>query len=288
MERSQRIFVTGITGQQGGAVACHLLNKNVKVYGLTRNANSEKAKALVSNGVAILEGDLNDSASYDDHLKDMDAVFCVQSFEQGKENEIKQGKVFIDCVRSNGINHFVYSSVLGADLDTGVPHFESKNILEDYIKATDLNYTILRPASFNENFLNPEVTKRLKKGKLVMPLNKNVTQQYISTDDIGKIAAQVITRPNKYHNKTISIATDQKNMTEVAQLFGQAMERDIKYQKLPGFITRLIMGKELSKMFNYMNKTDFVFVDDITALKEEFLNLGDLRSWINTNFQSAN
>ncbi|MBT8273329.1 MAG: NmrA family NAD(P)-binding protein, partial [Bacteroidia bacterium] len=158
--------------------------------------------------------------------------------------------------------------------------------LENYIKSKDLPYTILRPASFNENFLNPEITKRLDKGKLVMPLNKDVTQQFISTDDIGKIAAEVLTRPENYLNKTISIATDQKQMTEVAALFGQAMNRDIKYQKLPGFITRLLMGKDLSKMFRYMNKNNFVVVEDIDRIKQEFKGLGDLKSWIDQNFEA--
>ena len=286
METLKKILVTGITGQQGSAVACHLSNKNVQIFGLTRNANSEKAKALADNNITVLEGDLDDPSSYDAHLDTMDAVFCVQAFEQGKDKEIKQGKQFIDLVKSKGINHFVYSSVLGADLNTGVPHFESKYELENHIKASDINYTILRPASFNENFLNPEVTKRLEKGKLVMPLKKTVTQQFIAVDDIGKIAAKVLINPETYKNKTLSIATDQKKLTEVTELFGEAMKRDMKYQKLPGFVTRLIMGKYLSKMSNYMNKNDFVVVKDIDALKQEFDGLGDLKQWINTNFKS--
>jgi len=288
METSTKVLVTGITGNQGGAVACHLLGKDVEVIGLTRNRNSEKAKALSEKNITLIEGDLDDPSFFESQLDDIDAVFCVQAFEQGKANEIKQGIQFIDLVKSKGIKHFVYSSVLGADLNTGIPHFESKYELENHIKSTDLNYTILRPASFNENFLNPEITKRMEKGKLVMPFNNTVTQQFISTDDIGKIAAQVLTQPDAYQNKTISLATDQKNMTEVAHLFGQAMDRDMKYQKLPEFITRLVMGKDLSKMFNYMNKNDFVVVDDIDALKQEFSNLGDLKSWINSNFQLAN
>ena len=288
METSKKILVTGITGQQGSAVACHLSNKGVQIFGLTRNANSEKAKALADKNITVLEGDLNDPSSYEAHLNGMDAVFCVQAFEQGKESEIKQGKQFIDHIKSKGVGHLVYSSVLGADLNTGVPHFESKYVLENHIKSSDLNYTILRPASFNENFLNPEITKRLDKGKLVMPLHKTVTQQYISTDDVGNIAAKVLLQPEKYKGKTLSIATDQKQLTEVAQLFGEAMKRDMKYQKLPGFVTRLLMGKDLSKMFNYMNKNDFVVVKDIDALKQEFEGLGDLKQWIDTNFKSEN
>ena len=78
----------------------------------------------------------------------------------------------------------VYSSVMAADLNTGIPHFDSKYVIEKYIHSKGIDYTILRPASFNENYLNPEVLKRLRKGKLVLPLNKNVVQQLISTEDV--------------------------------------------------------------------------------------------------------
>jgi len=286
MENSKTILITGITGNQGGAVANHLKDKNVQIFGMTRNANSEKAKALTSQGVTIIEANLDDPSSYEASLKDMDAVFCVQSFEQGKASEIRQGKQFLESVKSSGVKHLVYSSVLGADLKTGVPHFESKYELEKYIKDSDITHTILRPASFNENYLNPEITKRLQKGKLVMPLHKTVIQQLISTDDIGKVAAKVITQPENYKNKTLSLATDQKHMTEVAQLFGEVMNRDIKYQKLPGFITRLLMGKDLHKMFQYMNKNNFVVVKDIAAIKEEFGLDGNLKKWITDNFSN--
>ena len=288
MKNSKKVLITGITGQQGGALARHLLNQKVKLFGLTRNKNSEKSKALTSKGVSIIESDLDNPSSYESHLDNMDAVFLVQSFEQGKENEIIQGKKFIDRVKSKNVKHFIYSSVLGADLETGVPHFESKFELENHIKSSGIEYTILRPASFNENFLNPEITKRLEKGKLVMPLNKSVTQQFISTDDVGKIAAKVITNPKVYKNKVLSLATDEKQITEVAKLFGAAMNKEIKYQKLPGLITRLIMGKDLYKMFKYMNKNDFVVLKEIEPIKQEFEGLSNLEKWINDHFKKDN
>jgi uncharacterized protein YbjT (DUF2867 family) len=246
-----------------------------------------KAKEIAEMGVQIFEGDLDDVSSYKSYLENIDTVFFVQAMEQGYKNEIKQGKIFIEEVEKQGINHLVYSSVLGADLNTGVPHFDSKNVLEKYIAQNKITYTILRPASFNENFLNPEITKRIRKGKLVMPLNKNVIQQFISTDDIGKIASQVINDATNYKNKTITIATDEKRMSEVADIFSQELHKKITYQKLPGIITWLVMGKDLHKMFAYMNKNNFRAVDDIDALKNEFSGLGNLTQWVSDHFRNT-
>jgi hypothetical protein len=120
-----------------------------------------------------------------------------------------------------------------------------------------------------------------------MPLNKNVIQQFISTDDIGKIASQVINDATNYKNKTITIATDEKRMSEVADIFSQELHKKITYQKLPGIITWLVMGKDLHKMFAYMNKNNFRAVDDIDALKNEFSGLGNLTQWVSDHFRNT-
>jgi len=287
MKIAKKVLVTGVTGKQGGAVARNLINKNVEVFGLSRNTGTAGAKELKELGIQVLEGNLDEISSYRSYLENIDTVFFVQAMEQGYDNEVKQGKMFIQAVVEQGIKHLVYSSVLGADLNTGVPHFDSKNELEKFIKQNGITYTILRPASFNENFLNPEITKRILKGKLVMPLHKNVIQQFVSTNDIGKITTQVINNPDTYKNKTISIATDEKQMHEVADIFSQVLNKKITYNKLPGIITRLVMGKNLYKMFSYMNKNNFKAVEDIDALKKEFSGLGNLNQWIATTFKNS-
>ena len=118
METVKNVLITGITGQQGGAVARNLIDKNINLFGLSRNTNSGISKELSKLGVQVLEGDLDDLSSYKSHLENIDTVFFVQALEQGAKNEIKQGKMFIAEAKKQGIEHFVYSSVLGADLKT--------------------------------------------------------------------------------------------------------------------------------------------------------------------------
>lgn len=275
-----KIFITGITGKQGGSVARNLKGSEVQLKGVTRSATSAKAIAMQQAGVEIIEGNLDEPDSFVSHLEDIDVFFLVQAFEQGAKSEIKQAKRIIDLLCDKGVKHLVYSSVLGADLQTGVPHFESKYIIEKYINLKGIDHTILRPASFNENYLNPEVLKRIKKGKLVMPLRKTVIQQLISTEDVGKIASQIIMNHSKYKNKTLSLATDQKSMSEQAQCLSKGLEMDITYQKLPGILALLFMGYDLFKMFNYMNKHNFAIVDDIASIKKEFKGLGNFDEWV--------
>jgi uncharacterized protein YbjT (DUF2867 family) len=287
MENKKNIFVTGITGNQGSAVTRYLLDNGHNVIGLTRNSNSEKAQHWKNQGVKIIEGNLNDSSTYQSEMNKSDAIYFVQSL-QGKNSEIKQGKRFIDTIATNDVGHLVYASVLGADLNTGVPHFDSKYEIEKYIRSSNINYTIIRPASFYENHLNPQVANGIKKGKYTSPLNKTCKQQMIGIDDIGKISAQVISNPQKYSGRTLSIATDENQIGNIPQLFSEAIKRPVKYKKLPGFIVRLVMGNDLHKMFKYMNQNDFCVLNNVQDIRDEFSINGDFKNWIRDNFTPKN
>ncbi len=69
----------------------------------------------------------------------------MQVFTDGLEAEIREGKDLADAAKTAGIQHFVYSSVGSAERKTGIPHFDSKFQVEEYIKAIGIPYTILHP-----------------------------------------------------------------------------------------------------------------------------------------------
>jgi len=284
MERTKTFFVTGATGNQGGAVVKNLLARGYSVKALTRNSNSIKAKNLKDAKIAIIYGDLNNPGGFAEHLKNVDGVFSVQTFENGIKKEIQQGIALADLAKQYGVPHFVYSSVIGSDAHTGIPHWESKFIIENHVKMLGLSYTIIRPSSLYENFLIPQVKSRILKGKLVTPVDANKVQQFISVEDIGKITGEIFTNLQHYAGKTMVVAAEEMNMYEVANVFSEALGKKITYNKLPAFITRLAMGKDLYKMFAWINKNDAVFLKDINSFKREFPDLRDLKTWIIDRF----
>ena len=284
MPTNKTFFVTGATGKQGGAVVKNLLLHGFNVKALTRNKDSSAAQLLKQENVDLIQGNLDDTATYSHHLKDANAVFCALDFTKGAEKEIRQGIGLANMAKENGVKHFLYSSVIGADAHTGIPHWESKFRIENHIKQTGLSYTIIRPSSFYENFLIPQVKSRLLKGKLVIPTHKNKVQQFISTEDIGKISTTIFMNPEKYSNQTINLATEQLDGLQVTAIFSKVWNKPIGYQQLPGIITRLAMGKDLYKMFSWINKNDAVFIKDLDAIKKEFPGLLSLEEWIKNYF----
>src|ERR1700758_66439 len=154
---SRTILITGVTGQQGGAVAHALQGSGFRLRGLTRKPDNERATGLARSGVDVVKGDLDDEASLRQALAGAWGVFGVQNAgEAGREREEAQGKRLATLAREAGVEHYVYTSVGSANRRTGVPHFDSKSRIEDNVRALRFpSHVILRPVFFMENLVTP-------------------------------------------------------------------------------------------------------------------------------------
>ena len=284
MNTSKTIFVTGGTGNQGGAVAKNLLHDGFTVKVLTRNPESANAQNLKRLNAEIIKGDLDIPDTFSDHLKSVDGIFSVQASDIVKK-EIKQGITLADLAKEYNIRHFVYTSLAPAEMHTGIPHFESKLVIENHIKKIGIPYTIIRPSELFENFLIPMVKKGILKGKLTSPFTKDVLHQYTSADDVGKASVKIFSDPNNYIGQTITLATDEMNLSKAAEIFSAVLGRPVKYQHLPLFIVRIVMGKNLYMMFSYINKNGGDFIKDLNTIKNENPNLTGLKEWASKNLK---
>ena len=272
---TKTILVTGATGQQGGAVARHLLKQpNFAVRALTRDSAKPAARALAESGAEVIRGDLDDPASVRRALEGVYGVFSVQNFmEAGFDGEIRQGKLIADAAKAAGAQHFVYSSVVSADRHTGLPHFESKWQIELHIGESGLSHTILRPAFFMQNWYS-YMREPILSGTLPLPLNPQTPLQQISVDDIGAFAALAFQNPSKWHGRTIELAGEELTMLQVAELLTRTLGRPVKYVQVPWEQFRQNAGEEMTKMYRWFN--DVGYHVDMTGLRKEYPNLATL------------
>ena len=123
----EQIFITGATGKQGGSGGRHMLGRSWNLRALTRDPHSRSARVLSDQGVEVVQGDLEDPASFEGALRGIYGVYSVQDFwSVGAKREVIQGKNLADAAKKAGAEHFVYSSVGGAERNTGIGHWESK------------------------------------------------------------------------------------------------------------------------------------------------------------------
>ena len=111
MSVKKTVFVAGATGAQGGATTNALLERGHSVIAITRNPNSDAAKALASRGVDVRTGDYADTDSIERAAAGADAAFAVTtSFEAGTDAEIEFGKTLVSALNDAGVGHIVFSS----------------------------------------------------------------------------------------------------------------------------------------------------------------------------------
>ncbi|MFB3892864.1 MAG: NmrA/HSCARG family protein [Phycisphaerae bacterium] len=278
MSNRDMILVTGATGHQGGAVARCLLADGWQVRILTRDPGKAVARELAGRGATISKGDLNDRASVDLAIKGCHGVFSVQDFyTAGEQGEVRQGCLLADAAKTAGVKHFVYSSVGSANRNTGIPHFETKYKIEQYIRYLDLPYTILRPAFFYENFLTWNKDAILS-GKLSLPMPADTRLQMISVEDIGGFAAAAFANPDKYLGRSIDIAGDELTMTEVAALLSSALGRKVTYEPAPIEQIRARMP-ELALMYEWFVRIGYdVEIASLRRLRPQMMTF---ETWLN-------
>jgi len=280
MEKKDKIIlVTGSTGQQGGAVARHLLKDGWKVRAFVRDEKKESAIELEKSGAELYKGDMNDSESLDKAMDGVYGVFSIQNFwEHGYDGELNHGKAVADAAKKANVQHFLQSSVGGAERSTKLPHFDVKFEIEKYLKSLNLPVTVIRPVFFMENFktwFKPVEAD----GKLTlnMAMKADTKLQMIAVDDIGAISAKIFDNPEKFIGKEIELAGDELTMPEVAELYETNTGKKTEFVELPVSVIRT-NSAEMADMFQWF--IDKGYEADLKTQKDLFGKTISFKEWL--------
>lgn len=254
---AKKILVVGATGLQGGAVVDHLRSGKYgpfDVYGLTRDASSDAARALAERGVHVVEGDTTDRDAMAAAVDGMDGVFLVTTFvENGVADEIRQGRTVVSAAAEAGVSHLVFSSVADADANTRLSHFESKRTIERFIRELDVPATVIRPVSFMQNF-EGRTSDGVRNGLLTVPIDEGVSLRLVDVDDIGAVVASAFETPDRYVGRTLELSGDALTVEELAAAFGRLLGRDVEGIHVPVEETRVAAGDALADTYAWFNR----------------------------------
>lgn len=269
-QRDEIILVTGATGIQGGAVARNLLKRGFKVRGLTRNPQSDKAKEMATLGVKMVKGDFDDPASLRAAMDGAYGVFAVTDFwEHGYQKEIEQGRNLIDAALETDIKHFVFTSVESANVYTGIPHFETKGQIENYLRDSGLPYSIVRPVEFMDNVLS--YRKSILAGTYYDPRDSGKTHQWIAASDIGFIVGDAFSKPDTWLGRELDIAGDEMTIAAYVDALSRAFGLDVHHQQITWSAFEGQAGEEITLMMKWFDKKGYSV--DIVQLRKEFPEL---------------
>jgi len=214
------VLVTGATGNVGRAIVSTLSLKGFKVRAAARNL----AKASFAFGVDVVKFDYQDPSTFDAVLTEAESAVLIapplDPDAPGKLNPV------IDKAKAAGVKHVIFISAFGVDAVEQAP----LRRIERHLMASGLNYTILRPNFFMENFSTGFLAPMVKQGGIHLAAGDGKTS-FISTADIAETAARALEDHllNKEYNLTGPEALDH---TTVASILSKVTGRSITYHPL--------------------------------------------------------
>lgn len=253
MENKKIITVFGATGAQGGGLVKAILadkNSDFSVRAVTRNANSETAKALAQLGAQIVEADIDDVQSIKKALEGAYGAYFVTFFWEHFSVEKEQQEVanFIKAAKEAHLKHVIWSTLedtrkwMSLDDDRmptlqgkyKVPHFDGKGEADKFFVAAGLPTTFLRTSFYWDNFIHFGMGP--KKGEdgnyyITLPMDDKKLAG-IAAEDIGKCAYGIFKKGSETIGKTIGIVGEKLNGTEMAEKLSKAMGINVIYKNV--------------------------------------------------------
>lgn len=183
--------VVGATGNTGSAVVETLLSKRQVVRIVVRSA--DKGVAWKARGADVAVASLDDVSPLTKAFEGAKGVYLMVPPNYGATAWLADQQTRMDraveAVKKSGVSHVVYLSSVGGQLPNGTGPIRAVHYGEGKLVGAVKHLTILRPASFMENWAP---VLGMAKGQGILPtfVAPNVKIHTISTRDIGRIGAE--------------------------------------------------------------------------------------------------
>ncbi|MBL8090286.1 MAG: NmrA family NAD(P)-binding protein [Anaerolineales bacterium] len=249
------ILITGASGKTGKAVI-KTLSQVESVCAFVRDKKHvDILKSLGSEKVFI--GDLEDKSALLSATKNIRAIYHI--CPNMNPHEVHIGKIMLDIAKQNGVEHFVYHSVLHPQIEIMNHHWQKMRV-EEMIFESGIPFTILQPAPYMQNLL-ANWKSIVENGILKVPYSIESKFSFIDLENLAEVAKIVLTEPN--HKNAIYELSGTMPMShiEVAEIFSKVLEREVKAEKMEIRDWRLgVTGsseyalENLVRMFEYYDK----------------------------------
>jgi len=216
-----KYLVTGATGTVGSEVVKSLIDKKVSVNAASRHP--EKSEDLFEDKVEHVYFDFEDSSTYSKALENVDGIFLLGP--PMNPNLFELIEPFVDHVINNSPTRIVYLSSYKAEVLDELPFHKQ---MEDKLKGTTLDWRIIKPGFFAQNFGNYERENILKRKVVFAPAGDGETA-YVSSRDIGAVIAELLV-DDKYRHQIIELTGPQNHSyKEVASILSSILSEKIIY-----------------------------------------------------------
>ncbi|OJV15601.1 MAG: NAD(P)-dependent oxidoreductase [Dyadobacter sp. 50-39] len=217
------IFLTGATGSVGSHLIQELISLNEPVKALVRDKSIPTALSGIEL-VELVEGDLDEPASFEPALKGIQKAFLLTN---SSEKAQRQQLNFVGAAARAGVGHIVKLSQFAASEGSPVRFLRYHAAVENAIRASGISYTFLRPNLFMQGLL--AFKDYIKENGQFFACIGHGRISAVDVRDIAAVAARCMTGP-AHQNKIYDI-TGPSALThyQMAEIFSKVLEKPVAF-----------------------------------------------------------
>lgn len=234
-----KVLLAGATGYLGGFITKELIQSGFETIIIVRDKNRAK---FDTENITVIEAEVTKPQTLEGIFENIDTVISTVGITRQKDGltymdvDYKANVNLIEAAKAAGVKKFIYVSVLNGDKIRHLKIGEAKEKLADYLKASGLNYCLVRPNGFfsdMRDFLN-----MAKGGKVYLFGDGSKKLNPIHGEDLAKVCVDAISG----NEKEINVGgPDVLSQNEIAGYALRAFNKPVEIVHLPDWLRRLVI-----------------------------------------------
>jgi uncharacterized protein YbjT (DUF2867 family) len=309
MSDKKIIAVVGATGAQGGGLVRAIIGDPSGRFiarAITRDVNSEKARALATSGAEVVAADIDDEASLAAALQDAHGAYFVTFFwaHFSPEKEKAEIRNMAGAAKAAGLKHVIWSTLEDTRQwvplsDTRmptlkgeykVPHFDAKGESNKVFTELGVPTTFLFTSFYWDNLIHFGMgPKKGPDGKLALTIPMGDKKlPGMAAEDIGKCAHGIFKKGSEYIGKSVGIAGEHLTGKQMADALSVALGQEVHYNAVSPEMYRSFGfpgAEDLGNMFQFNRDFEQVFCGARSVDLSRALNpsLQTFETWLAQN-----
>jgi len=230
-----KVLVVGGTGTLGRQIVRRALDEGHEVRCMVRSPR--KASFLTEWGCELTRGDLLEPGSLDYALEGQQALIdaaTARATDAGSAYTIDwDGKQnLFAAARRAQVNRVVFVSLLAAAQHPSVPLMDIKACTEQWLAASDLDYTILQGVAFMQGLISQFAIPVLE-SQTVWVSGSPTPLAYMNTQDMARFAVAALSRAETVRRSFPVVGPRAWTTGEITQLCERFTGKDARVVRVP-------------------------------------------------------
>jgi uncharacterized protein YbjT (DUF2867 family) len=239
-----QLLVVGGTGTLGRQIVRRALDQGHQVRCMVRTPR--KAAFLTEWGCELTRGDLLEPASLDYALEGQEALIdaaTARATEPGSAYAIDwTGKQnLFAAARRAQVKRVVFLSLLAAAQHPDVPLMEIKACTEQWLAASDLDYTILQGVAFMQGLISQFAIPVLE-SQTVWVSGSPTPLAYMNTQDVARFAVAALERPKTVRRSFAVVGPRAWTTGEITQLCERLSGKEGRVVRVPPVLLKAMQA----------------------------------------------